>query len=177
MHVQVDGIEFNHRNDRPFFFFGGGATWMVCGDKGLDDWCPARKWQRICGGRWKKSCLVINSSVWRIQESPYFPRISPLLILFTTWFPFEGHMRHRSSSSNVAIYHTFLSSVVDSVVGSDTWVKPTRAAGDAASPASEVKSNMHFKILFPSFCPETLDERQGSFLSVQTVFNGFNDFV
>lgn len=30
MHVQVDGIEFNHRNDRPFFFFGvgggGGAT-------------------------------------------------------------------------------------------------------------------------------------------------------
>lgn len=23
MHVQVDGIEFNHRNDRPFFFSGG----------------------------------------------------------------------------------------------------------------------------------------------------------
>lgn len=105
MHVQVDGIEFNHRNDRPFFFLfffflvgavagmGGGtgqATWMVCGDEGLDDWCPRRKSQWICGRRWKKSCLVINWSVWRIQEAQHFPQILPLLILFTTWLLFEG---------------------------------------------------------------------------------------
>ena len=31
MHVQVDGIEFNHRNDRPFFFGARGRLheWFV----------------------------------------------------------------------------------------------------------------------------------------------------
>lgn len=31
MHVQVDGIEFNHRNDRPFFFGAQGRLheWFV----------------------------------------------------------------------------------------------------------------------------------------------------
>lgn len=36
MHVQVDGIEFNHRNDRPFFFREQGRQheWFVA-NRGL----------------------------------------------------------------------------------------------------------------------------------------------
>lgn len=136
MHVQVDGIEFNHRNDRPFFFGGGGgggqATWMVCGDEGLNDWCPRRKSQWICGGRWKKSCLVINWSVWRIQEAPHFPRISPLLILFTTWFLFEG----AHTAPLIQLKWSYLSHIAVIGGGQCCWIRHSRRAQESCSRCS-----------------------------------------
>lgn len=99
MHVQVDGIEFNHRNDRSFFFFffgpGGwghgagymnglwwrGAQWLMPREEE-----PVNLWRKM---KEKLPCCLAWS-VWRIQEAPHFPRISLLLILFSTWFLFEG---------------------------------------------------------------------------------------
>lgn len=172
MHVQVDGIEFNHRNDRSFFFFflgreggdTGQATWMVCGDEGLNDWCPGRKSQWICGGRWKKSCLVaLPGASGGSRRRRTFLESHFCLSSLPPDSCLREHIRWLSFSQNGPIYHPVLSSVVDSVVGSDTWVKPRRAAVDAASPATEVKSNIHFKIVLPFVCSEPLDQAERIF--------------
>lgn len=170
MHVQVDGIEFNHRNDRPFFFLVGAgratgqATWMVCGDEGLDDWCPGRKSQWICGSRWKKSCLVINWSVWRIQEAPHFPSnlASPYPLYHLT--PVWGSTYGASHSAKMVLFitrpcHRWSTVLLDQTLEES----PGGAPVDAAPPASEVKSNTHFKIVLPSICSEPLDQAKRIF--------------
>lgn len=128
---------------------------MVCGDEGLNDWCPVRKSQRICWERRGKTSLVTNvcvcsstgcgsfpepsHSLSSLPPDPCLKELTPLLIQLK-W----SYLSHPDIS-------------VISVVGWDTWVKLQRATvEDAASfyQASGGKCSIHFKLHFffvPSF--------------------------
>lgn len=125
MHVQVDGIEFNHRNDRPFFFLGHKAGDM----NGL----------RRRGAGWLMPQISTERQGWSTfiiyMWAPALPRLVALFlnltlfILFSTRSLFEGAFtsklkEKRKRKKRVPIYHimTFLSSLADYVVGWDARV-------------------------------------------------------